>query len=192
MITPSEFKKGLRILVDGDPYTIMQTVIETPSARGASSLAKVKIRNLRTGQVFDKTFRTSEKFDEPDLERRPLQYLYHDGEQRIFLDMESYEQVGVTDEDLGDDGRYLSDGMELKALFFEGRILELELPATLDYEVVEVEPGTKGDTAHGGATKPAILSNGLHVAVPLFIQVGERIRVSTKDGKFSERVKAGR
>ena len=113
MITTADFKKGLRILVDGDPYTIMESIIQTPSARGASSLAKVKIRNLRTGQVFDKTFRTGEKFDEPDLERRPLQYLYSDGEQRIFLDMESYEQVGVTDEDLGDDARYLSDGMEI-------------------------------------------------------------------------------
>jgi translation elongation factor P/translation initiation factor 5A len=95
MITTSEFKRGLRILIDGDPYTILETMVQTPSARGASSLAKIKCRNLRTGQVFDKTIRTGEKFEEPDLERRPLQYLYSDGESRVFLDMESYEQVGA-------------------------------------------------------------------------------------------------
>lgn len=189
MITTSDFKRGLRILIEGDPYTILDSFVQTPSARGASSLAKVKVRNLKTGQVFDKTFRTGEKFDEPDLERRPLQYLYGDGENRVFLDMESYEQVSVTDEDLGDDAQYLYDGLELKALFFEGTILELELPATLEYEVVEVEPGSRGDTAHGGVTKPAVLNNGLKVGVPLFVKQGERIRVSTEDARFVERVK---
>lgn len=189
MITTSEFKRGLRILIDGDPYTIIDCYVQTPSARGASSLAKVKVRNLKTGQVFDKTFRTGEKFDEPDLERRPLQYLYGDGENRVFLDMESFEQVTATDEDLGDQARFLFDGMELKALFFEGAILELELPASLEFEVVEVEPGTRGDTAHGGVTKPAVLNNGLKVGVPLFVQQGERIRVSTETGRFVERVK---
>jgi elongation factor P len=189
VITTSDFKKGLRILIEGDPYTILESIVQTPSARGASSLAKVKVRNLKTGQVFDRTFRTGEKFPEPDLERRPLQYLYGTGEHRVFLDMQSFEQIEVTDEELGDDARFLSDGLELKALFFEDAILELELPATMEFEVVDVEPGSRGDTVHGGATKPAVLNNGLKVAVPLFIQPGERIRVSTKDGKFAERAK---
>jgi elongation factor P len=189
MITTSDFKRGLRILIEGDPYTILDTFVQTPSARGASSLAKVKVRNLKTGQVFDKTFRTGEKFDEPDLERRPLQYLYFDGEHRVFLDQDSYEQVLATDDDLGDDARFLYDGMELKALFFEGAILGLELPATLEYEVVDVEPGTRGDTARGSVTKPAVMNNGLRVQVPLFVQMGERIRVSTADGRFAERVR---
>lgn len=189
MVTTSDFKRGLRILIDGDPYTILDTMIQTPSARGASSLAKIKARNMRTGQVFDKTFRTGERFDEPDLERRTIQYLYDDAEHRVFLDMESFDQVHVTPQELGDDGRFLYENMEVRALFFEGRVLELELPAALEYEVVEVEPGSRGDTAHGGVTKPAVLGNGLRVQVPLFVEAGERIRVSTKDGKFVERVR---
>ena len=189
MITTSDFKKGLRVLIEGDPYTIIESIVQTPSARGASSLAKVKVRNLKTGQVFDRTFRTGERFEEPDLERRNLQYLYSDGEHRVFMDMESFEQFHVADKDLGDDARFLYDGLELKALFFDNAILELELPATLEYEIVDVEPGTRGDTAHGSPTKPAVMSNGLRVHVPLFVQQGERIRVSTKDGKFSERAK---
>ena len=189
MITTSDFKKGLRILIDGDPYTILECIVQTPSARGASSLAKIKARNLRTGQVFDKTIRTGEKFDEPDLERRPLQYLYNDGENLVFMDQGTYDQVMVTPEELGDDAQYLFENMELKALFFEGRILELELPASLEYDIVDVEPGTRGDTAHGGVTKPAVLSNGMKVQVPLFVKPGERIRVSTRDCKFVERVR---
>ncbi len=188
MVTTSEFKRGLRILIDGDPYTILDTMVQTPSARGASSLAKVKVRNMLTGQVFDKTFRTGERFEEPDLERRMVQYLYDDAEHRVFMDMESYDQIMVTPEELGDDGRFLSENLEVRALFFEGRVLELELPAALEFEVVEVEPGSRGDTAHGGVMRPAVLNNGLHVYVPLFVDVGQRIRVSTKDGKFVERV----
>jgi elongation factor P len=189
MVTTSDFKRGLRILIEGDPYTILDTMVQTPSARGASSLAKIKVRNMRTGQVFDKTFRTGERFDEPDLERRQIQYLYDDGEHRVFMDMESYDQIHVTPEELGEDARFLCENMEVRALFFDGRVLELELPASLEYEIVDVEPGTRGDTAHGGVTKPAILNNGLKVQVPLFVEQGERIRVATKDGKFVERVR---
>jgi elongation factor P len=189
MITTSDFKKGARILIDGDPYAIMETQTQTPSARGAATLVKVKVRNLKSGQVFDKSFKSGEKFKEPDLEKKGVQFLYDEGEALVFMDMVSYDQFTVPKEELGDKALYLTDGMELKAMFFEGSILDLDLPPTVEFEVVEVEPGTKGDTVQGSATKPATLSNGMRVQVPLYIETGEVIRISTKDGKFSERAK---
>jgi elongation factor P len=188
MISTSDFKKGTRILIDGDPYVIMETQTQTPSARGAATLVKVKVRNLKTDQVFDKSFKSGEKFKEPDLEKKSVQFLYDDGDMMVFMDSSSYDQFSVSKEDLGDKHLYLTDGMELKAMFFEGNVLDLELPSTVEFEVVEVEPGTKGDTVQGSATKPATLSNGIRVQVPLYIESGDVIRVSTKDGKFYERV----
>ncbi|MBN2497641.1 MAG: elongation factor P [Deltaproteobacteria bacterium] len=189
MLSTSDFKKGLRILLDGDPYVIMETKTQTPSARGAATLVKAKVRNLRTDQVFDKSFKSGEKFDEPDLEKRAVQYLYDEGDTLVFMDGDSYEQVRVPKEELGDKAAFMQDGLECKALFFEGRMLDLELPQTLEFEVVEVEPGTKGDTVQGSATKPATLANGMRVQVPLYIKQGDVIRVSTKDGRFAERVR---
>jgi elongation factor P len=189
MITTSDFKKGVRVLLDGDPYVIMDTQTQTPSARGAATLVKVKVRNLRTDQVFDKSFKSGEKFEEPDLDKKNIQYLYAEQEMMIFMDMDSYEQFHVAQEDIAEKAPYLTDGMELKALFFEGKVLDLELPASVEFEVVEVEPGTKGDTVQGSATKPATLSNGLRVQVPLYIEAGNIIKISTKTGKFTERVK---
>jgi elongation factor P len=188
MLTTSDFKKGVRILIDGDPYVIMETSTQTPSARGAATLVKVKVRNLRTDQVFDKSFKSGEKFNEPDLDKRPLQYLYDEGDSLIFMDQTSFEQFGLAKDELGDKAAFMTDGMEVKAIFFDGKVLDLELPQSVELEVVEVEPGTRGDTVQGSATKPATLSNGMRVQVPLYIKTGDVIRVSTKDGKFAERV----
>jgi elongation factor P len=189
MITTSDFKKGVRILIDGDPYVIMETQTQTPSARGASTLVKVKARNLRTGQVFDKSFKSGEKFKQPDLEKKAVQYLYDEGEALVFMDLTTYDQFNVQKEDLGEKAFYITDGLECKAMFLEGKLLDLELPQTVEFEVVEVEPGTRGDTVQGSATKPATLSNGLRVQVPLYIETGNVIKISTKDGTFSERVR---
>lgn len=188
MLTTSDFKKGVRIVLEGDPYVIMETTTQTPSARGAATLVKIKVRNLRTDQVFDKSFKSGEKFNEPDLDKRGLQFLYDEGEALVFMDQTSYEQLTVRKEDIGDKAAYMTDNLEVKALFFEGQVLDLELPTTVELEVVEVEPGTKGDTVQGSATKPATMSNGIRVQVPLYIKQGDRIRVATKDGKFAERV----
>jgi elongation factor P len=188
MISTSDFKKGVRVLIDGDPYVVMESNTQTPSARGAATLVKVKVRNLRTDQVFDKSFKSGEKFEEPDLEKRALQYLYDEGDNLVFMDATTYEQMHVTRESLGEKAEYLIDSLEVKALFFEGKILDVELPQFVELSVVEVEPGTKGDTVQGSATKPATLANGLRVQVPLYIRNGDIIRVSTKDGKFAERV----
>ncbi len=189
MISTSDFKKGVRVLLDGDPYVVLETHTQTPSARGAATLVKAKVRNLRTGQVFDKTFKAGEKMQEPDLEKKQVQFLYAEGDGLVFMDMGSYEQFTVQREDLGDKAKYVAEGLECKAMFFEGRLLDLELPPTVEFTVVEVEPGTRGDTVQGSATKPAVLDNGLRVQVPLYIEAGERIRISTKDGSFSERVR---
>ena len=188
MISTADFKKGARILIDGDPYVIMEIQTQSPSARGAATLVKLKIRNLRTDQVFDRSFKAGEKFQEPDLEKKLVQCLYADGEDDfVFMDMVTYDQFSLSREDLGEQANYLSDGMEMKAMFFEGKILDLELPTAVELKVVEAEAGTKGDTASGGATKRAILANGLKIQVPLFIQTGDVVRVSTKTGKFLER-----
>ena len=152
-------------------------------------MVKVKVRNLKTDQVFDKSFKSGEKFHEPDLEKKGIQFLYDEGDGLVFMDMVSYDQFTLRKEDIGEKASYVTDGMECKALFFEGKVLDLELPPTVDFEVVEVEPGTKGDTVQGSATKPATLSNGLRVQVPLYIESGDVIRISTKDGKFAERAK---
>ena len=189
MLSTADFKKGVRILIDSDPYVIMETQTQSPSARGAATLVKAKVRNLRTDQVFDRSFKAGEKFDEPDLDKKNVQFLYQDGEQYQFMDMASYDQFHLTREELGDQADYLTDGLEMKALFFEGKVLDLELPSMVEFEVVEVEPGTRGDTVQGSATKPATLSTGLKVQVPLYIEAGTIIRVSTKTGKFAERVR---
>ncbi len=188
MLTTSDFKKGVRVLIEGDPYVVMETQTQTPSARGAATLVKVKVRNLRTDQVFDKSFKAGEKFDEPDLEKKSLQYLYDEGEALVFMDQATYEQISVPKDELGDKAAYMTDNLEVRALFFEDKVLDVELPNTVELEVVEVEPGTKGDTVQGSATKPATMSNGMRVQVPLYIKTGDVIRVSTKDGRFSERV----
>lgn len=189
MLTATDCKKGTRILIQGDPYVVMETQTQTPSARGAATLVKVKVRNLRTNQVFDKSFKAGEKFTEPDLEKRAIQVLYHEADAVVFMDMDTYEQFHVQTGELGDQAVFLTDGMELKAMFFEGQLLDLDLPPTVELEVVEVEPGTKGDTVQGSATKPATLSNGMRVQVPLYIESGDLIRVATKDGRFAERAR---
>jgi elongation factor P len=187
MIFASDLKKGARLVVDGDPYVVLVAQTQTPSARGAASLVKVKVRNLRTDQVLDKSYKTDERFDEPDLERKPFQFLYEDGEQYVFMDQASYDQLYVTRDELGDAAQYLVDNLELKLIFYNGKLLDVELPMTIELEVDTVEPVTRGDTARGTVLKPATLTNGMRVMVPQYIKDGDRIRVSTKDGSFAER-----
>ncbi len=189
MIAASDLKKGVRFLFEDDPYTCMSAATQTPSARGASALVKAKIRNLKTGRVFDKSFKVAERFHEPDLERKPVQYLYDDGEQLVFMDTNTYDQMYIQRTHIGDAAGYLMDSMELKLVFFKGEVLDVELPMTIDYEVTEVEPSTRGDTVTGAVLKKATLENGLTCMVPQYINNGERIRVNTKDGSFSERAK---
>ena len=188
MITTADFKKGLPILVEGKPYLIMEYTVQTPSARGAATLVRVKGRNVITGQVLDMTFKSGEKFEEPDLEKRKINFLYAEGDAFHFMDEESYEQFALDREMLGDTARWIIEGITLKSVVFERRIVGVELPQFVEMEVVETGPGGRSDMASGKVTKAAKLSNGTEIRVPSYLEAGERVMVDTTTGEFVKRV----
>jgi elongation factor P len=189
MISTGEFKRGLRILVDGDPYVILDVHVQSPSARGASSLSKLKVRNLRTGQVFDKTFRGGDRVEEPDLELRPVQFLYRDDGGFHFMDTQSYEQFTLTGDDLGDSAGFLSEGLEgIRSVVFNGKVISVDLPHTVTLRVVDTAPALKGATAQA-QTKPATLETGLVIQVPSYLESDELIVVDTRDARFVSRAR---
>lgn len=189
MLTTSDLKRGVLIEIDGDPYTILDVTFQSPSARGASTMVKIKVRNLRTQQVFDKTYRGGDKLAEPNFEKRPVQYLYRDPSGFHFMDEQSYEQFSLSEEELGDAIGYLTDGLEgVQAMVFNEKVIGIELPAHVVLRVVECDPVIKGATAQARA-KPAKLETGRVVPVPEYLAPGELIRVDTRDGRYVERVK---
>jgi elongation factor P len=189
MASPGELKRGARILLEGDPYVIMDLHVQTPSARGASSLTKVKVRNLRTGQVFDRTFRGGDRIEQPDLELRSVQYLYSDGEAYHFMDEQSYDQFALAAAELGDVTGYLKDGMtNLRSVVFNGQVISIELPTTVVLQVTDTMPAIKGATAQA-QTKAATLETGLEIQVPAYLEPGEYVQVDTRDARFVARAK---
>jgi len=188
MLTTSDFKKGLRILIEREPYEVMDYTVQSPTARGSATLVRTKVRNILTGSVFDKTFKSGEKFEEPDLVMRTVQFLYRDGSDFHFMDMESYEQFHLTEDHLGDQGRWLSDGASLRSVLFNGAVSGIELPQFMEFEIESTEPAVRGDTASGRVMKDAVLPTGAVVKVPLYMEAGERILVSTESGEFVKRV----
>lgn len=189
MISTSDLKRGLRILIDGEPYLVMDVHVQSPSARGASSLSKVKVRNLRTGNVFDKTFRGGDKIEEPNLELRSVQFLYSDGGDYHFMDVESYDQFALAGDELGESTGYLKEGLEgLRSVVFNDQVISVDLPMTVVLEVTETAPAIKGATAQA-QTKPATLETGLEIQVPAYLESGERVQVDTRDGRFISRAK---
>jgi elongation factor P len=189
MISTGDFKRGLRILIDGDPYVILDVHVQSPSARGASSLSKLKVRNLRTGQVFDKTFRGGDKVEEPDMELRPVQFLYRDDDGFHFMDTQSFEQFALGSGDVADAAGYLSEGLEgIRSVVFNGKVISVDLPLTVTLRVVDTAPALKGATAQA-QTKPATLETGLVVQVPSYLESDELIVVDTRDARFVSRAK---
>jgi elongation factor P len=189
MISTGDFKRGLRILVDADPYVILDVHVQSPSARGASSLSKLKLRNLRTGQVLDKTFRGGDRVEEPDLELRPVQFLYRDDGGFHFMDTQSYEQFTLGVDDLGDASGYLSEGLEgIRSVVFNGKVISVDLPQTVTLRVVDTAPALKGATAQA-QTKPATLETGLTIQVPAYLESDELIVVDTRDARFMSRAR---
>lgn len=184
-INANELKRKLNILIDGKPHTILDVQYATPSARGASTMAKVRVRNLLTGNVQDKTFRTNEVFDEPDIEKVPAVFQYSDGDACHFMDGATYEQFFIARQNLGDQIYYLKEDMEVQAVKFNGDVISLELPATVELTVTETTPPIKGASAAGKSSKKATLETGLETHVPLYIEIGTRVRVNTETGECS-------
>jgi len=190
MLTASEFKRGLRIEIDADPYTIMDVHFQSPSARGASTLVKAKVRNLRTGNVFDRSFKATDKVVEAEVALRPVQYLYADDDGCHFMDGESYEQFALGRDALGDDAGYLIEGLSgIRSLVFKGRVMSIELPQSVQLRIRETDPPIRGATAQA-QTKPATLETGLVIQVPSYLESDDVVQVDTRDGHFMARVKA--
>jgi elongation factor P len=189
VLSTGDFKRGLRVLLDGDPWVILDVHVQTPSARGASSLTKVKVRNLRTAQVLDRTFRGGDKVDEPNLVLRPVQFLYRDDDGFHFMDTQSYEQFRLSRDDLGDAAGFLTEGLEgIRSVVFNDRVLSVDLPNTVVLRVDDTAPALKGATAQA-QTKPATLETGLVIQVPSYLEAGEAIVVDTRDARFVSRAK---
>ena len=188
MIGATEIKRGDILDIDGAPWEVTDVTVQTPSARGASMLVKVKTRSLRTGQSLARTYRGNESVDVADCEKRPVQFLYRQDEEYVFMDQDSFDQFTLRAGTLGDNTGYLTDGLELRSLLYNGEVLTVELPVTVELRVVDTAPAIKGATAQA-QLKPATLETGIEVLVPPYLTAGELIKVDTRDGRFVERVK---
>jgi elongation factor P len=186
MITTSEFKKGLVIQVDEAPCLIIDVVFQSPSARGANTMVKTKYRNLITGQVLEKTFRSGDKVDEADFERHKGQFLYADAGKGIFMDLENYEQFEQDEEAFAPLEPYLLEATEVILGLFQGRMVNVDLPMTVELTITETAPVMKHATATA-QTKEAVLETGLRLQVPPYLEAGEKIKVDTRDGRFISR-----
>ena len=189
MISTSDFRNGTKIELEGEPYAIVEFQHVKPGKGGG--FVRTRLKNLKTGQVLDRTFRWGERLPEPDLQERTLQFLYAAEDGYHFMDMETYDQTALQADQLGESRAYLKEGMEIKALYHRGQPIGVELPMFVELAVVQTEPGIKGDTASGGS-KPAVLETGATVKVPLYLNEGDVIRVDTRTGTYIERVREGR
>ena len=169
------------------PFVCLEADVSTPTARGGQTLVRLKVRNLLTRAVFEKTFKAGDKFKEPDLSVISASYLYSDGEGSHFLDQESFETLTLSAETMGDALGYLVDGTIMELQKHEGNPIGIELPMFVELVVAYTEPGVKGDTSSGSVTKPAKLETGLDIKVPLFIKQGEKVKVATETGEFAGR-----
>ncbi|NLN07168.1 MAG: elongation factor P [Firmicutes bacterium] len=185
MISTSDFRTGLTIEVDGEVYTIVEFQHVKPGK--GSAFVRTKLKNARTGAVTERTFRAGEKMERAIMDRREMQYLYNSGDEYYVMDNETYEQYALTKDQIGDGIKYLKENMNVTVLFYQDKIFGVELPNFVELVVVDTEPGIKGDTASGGS-KPAKLETGLVVQVPLFVNVGDTLRIDTRTGEYLERV----
>ncbi len=187
LIDAINIKRKMYFEFENAPYYCIDVEISTPTARGGQTLVRLKMRNLLTRAVFDKTFRASDKFKEPDLETVEASYLYSDLDGSHFMDQESFETITLSRDKLGDALEFLVEGAIIKVDKFNGNAIALQLPEKVELTVAYTEPGVRGDTASGAVTKPARLETGLEIRVPFFIKEGEKVKVYTETREFAGR-----
>ena len=180
-------KRKMFFEIEDTPYHCLDVEISTPTARGGQTLVRLKMRNLITRAVFDKTFKAGEKFREPDLVSVPASYLYSDPSGSYFMDQETYETLTLSGDMLGDALDFLVEGQIIQIQKFNGNPIGLQLPTHVELAVTYTEPGARGDTASGNVTKPAKLETGIEIRVPLFIKEGEKVKVATETREFAGR-----
>lgn len=185
MISVNDFKTGLTIEVDGEIYSVVEFLHVKPG-KGAA-FVRTKLKNIRTGAVTERNFRAGERVARARIDTKEMQFLYGSGNEYVFMDTETYEQLTLTREQLGDAPNYLKEGMVIGIQMYQGKAIGVELPNAVELEVTYTEPGFRGDTATGG-TKPATLETGLVIQVPLFIETGTIVRVDTRTGEYLSRV----
>lgn len=181
MYSTTDFKKGLKIEIDGTPFEIVEFQHFKPGKGGA--MVRTKLRNILTGRLQDNTFRSGEKVGRPDLGTTEMQFLYREGDDLVFMDLTSYEQLHMVQDILGAKAAYLKESQIVQILLYQGAPLDVELPVSIVLEVTETEPGAKGDTV-SNVTKPATLETGARVQVPLFVNIGDKVKIDTRSNEY--------
>jgi elongation factor P len=184
VVSTAEFKKGLKIRFDGEPYSIVDFQHVKPGKGGA--FVRTKLKHMRLGRVIDNTFRAGEKVELVDFDEKRMQYLYQD-DRFHFMDLETYDQISLSEDELGDASEFLKENTEVEMLFIDGSPVSVELPNFMELRIVKTDPGVRGDTATGG-TKPAELETGAVVQVPLFVNQGDVVKVDTRTSEYLGRV----
>ncbi len=181
MISSNDFRPGVSIQLDGGVWRVVEFLHVKPG-KGAA-FVRTKLKNVQTGNVVERTFRAGETVPQANLEKSTMQHTYKEGETYVFMDMETYEEASLTPAQIGDRVKYLKEGMEVNVVRWGEQVMEVELPNSVVLEITQTDPGVKGDTATGG-TKPAIVETGAQVMVPLFISIGEKIKIDTRTDTY--------
>jgi elongation factor P len=181
MISSNDFRSGVTIELDGSVWRVIEFLHVKPGK--GSAFVRTKLKNAQSGNVVERTFRAGETVPQAILEKRTMQHTYKEGDQYVFMDMETFEEKHLAESQIGSGVKYLTEEMEVNIIFWNDRVLEVELPTSVVLEVTQTDPGVKGDTATGG-TKPAIVETGAQVMVPLFISIGERIKIDTRTDTY--------
>ena len=185
MYDTREFRRGLKVLMSNDPWTIVDFQHVNPG-KGAA-FTRTKLKNLRTGQVIEQNIKSGDKLEKPDVEERSMQYMYNDGDMYYFMDTESFDQISLTNEDVADTKNYLIENAVINVMFFNGKPIGVETDTFVNLKVLETTDGVRGDTATGG-TKPATLETGMTIPVPMHINEGDVLKIDTRTGSYVERV----
>lgn len=185
MISAGDFRNGITIELEGNVFQIIEFQHVKPG-KGAA-FVRTKLKNIKNGGVVEKTFRPTEKCPQARIDRKDMQYLYADGDMYNFMDVESYEQIALSKDEIGDALKFVKENEMVKMLSHNGQVFSVEPPLFVELEITDTEPGFKGDTATG-ASKPAIVETGAQVSVPLFVEIGEKIKIDTRTGEYLSRV----